>query len=235
MPKIIPDWELLQAFTRPQLPTGASKDLPLIAGIDEVGRGTWAGPVVAAAVVLPWGRQFEGLGDSKIVPVARRNLLDCEIKAQALAIGIGWVSAADIDAHGLSWAVRESGLRALANLGPLTTSITGIVLDGSHNYLADDPRAMVIVKGDAYVTPVAAASIIAKVARDKYMNQVHRQFPDYGFYRHVGYGTAQHRQAIAAHGVSPEHRLSIKPLRTYQVASSARILHSPVSTKGVYK
>ncbi len=197
MTRLIPDWQLV--------PVGQ-----LAAGIDEVGRGAWAGPVVAASVVLPHGLQLPWLADSKLVTPARRLVLDRTIRRQALDVGIGWVSASEVDEHGLSWAVRESGLRALAGM---LTLVEVILLDGKHNYLVDDARARVIVKGDALVTPIAAASVVAKVARDRYMAGLAQALPGYAFGLHKGYGTAAHSAALRTLGVTPHHRLSYRPVK----------------------
>lgn len=199
MASIIPTWDLVPSSI-------------ICAGIDEVGRGAWAGPVVAAAVILPYGLAFDGLGDSKRVPQAARLRLDREIRRHATTIGIGWVGPAEIDAYGLSWAVRQSGLRALA---ALSGHADAILLDGKHNYLADDPRSSVTIHGDALIVPIAAASIIAKVARDTYMEALGRVMPAFRFGAHKGYGTALHRQALERYGATIYHRMSYKPLRAY--------------------
>ncbi len=182
-----------------------------VIGIDEVGRGAWAGPVVAGAVVLPPELVIPGVADSKVLSHASRVRLDRAIRRQALAVGIGWVSAAEVDRQGLSWAVRESGLRALAD-GVIGAEPYMVVLDGRHNYLDGLHRSVAIVKADALVVPVSAASIVAKVARDRYMQALARRHVGYGFEKHKGYGTALHRAALRELGPSAEHRLSFKPL-----------------------
>jgi ribonuclease HII len=182
----------------------------MVVGIDEVGRGAWAGPVVAAAVVLPFGLQIDRLADSKLITEAVRVQLDRTIRAQAIAVGIGWVASQEVDEHGLSWAVRQSGLRSLE---AIEIEFEVILLDGSHNYLADDIRATVTVKGDALITPIAAASVVAKVARDRYMIALAGAYPAYGFEAHKGYGTALHQRALQASGVSSQHRRSYRPLQ----------------------
>jgi ribonuclease HII len=182
---------------------------PVVAGIDEVGRGCWAGPVVAAAVILRPGLRLAGVTDSKLLTHPRRLGLSRLIKRQALAVGIGWVAPADIDAHGLTWAVRQSGLRALADLG---SPYDAVLLDGNHNYLREHCHAQVIVKGDRLSFSIAAASIIAKVARDHYMAVLARRHPGYGFEFHKGYGTHAHQAALVELGPSPHHRHSWAPL-----------------------
>jgi len=199
--KIKPDWSLIA-------PTAS--DDQMVVGIDEVGRGAWAGPVVAAAVILPFGLQIDRLADSKLIKESVRVELDRVIRAQAIAVGIGWVSPGEVDQRGLSWAVRQSGLRSLA---AIETEFEAILLDGSHNYLADDARATVTIKGDALITPIAAASVVAKVARDRYMAALARAYPAYGFEAHKGYGTALHQQALKTSGVSLHHRRSYRPLQ----------------------
>ena len=197
-----PTWEAVAAY----IEAGEV----LIVGIDEVGRGALAGPVVAAAVILPPRLVVDGARDSKLVPPARRLVIDRSVRRQAFAIGIGWVSSREIDEYGLSWAVNQSGRRAIA---ALDHEYHRIMLDGKHNYLAPDYPSMVMIKADQYVMPVAAASIVAKVARDRYMKIIDRIYPRYGFGRHVGYGTAGHLEAIGEFGPSPVHRLSFAPLK----------------------
>jgi ribonuclease HII len=186
----------------------------VVAGVDEVGRGAWAGPVVAGAVILPPGVTLEGLNDSKLLtPLARRRL-DREVRAAAVAVGLGWVSAAEVDLRGLSWAVQMSGLRALAGL---EMEFDLVMLDGKHNYLADHHPARTLVKADQLVVPVAAASVVAKVARDRYLERLAGRYPGYGFERHKGYGTRAHAAALAELGACEEHRRSWGPLKV-QVA-----------------
>lgn len=197
-----PTWEAVFAL-------GASES-EVVVGIDEVGRGAWAGPVVAAAVVLPYGLQLNGLDDSKRLSPVQRQRLDRLVRQQATAIGIGWVANDEVDRHGLSWSVRESGLRALAELG-LTAD--RIILDGRHNFLRGTHPATALVGADALVTPVAAASVVAKVARDSYMEQLDRRYAGYGLAAHKGYGTTQHRRALVELGISPFHRRSYRPIK----------------------
>lgn len=182
-----------------------------VVGVDEVGRGSWAGPVVAAAVVLPEGIRVRGARDSKMLLPASRVKLARRIKQLAKAIGLGWASSDEVDQFGLTWAVRQSGLRALNGLG---CSFDMVVLDGKHNYLATDHPAAAYVKADATCLSVACASIVAKVARDSYMHQMHKLYPDYDFVSNKGYGTPRHRQAIKTM-MSPIHRSSWKPLMLF--------------------
>ncbi|MBW4061597.1 ribonuclease HII [Candidatus Saccharibacteria bacterium] len=209
MSRLTPTWDLVTAY--------ADAGRPII-GIDEVGRGAWAGPVVAGAVILRPGLIIDGLNDSKLVPAKRRLELDVQIRAQAVAYGLGWVWPAEVDEFGLSWAVAESGRRAITGITKSGFSLAAppiIILDGKWNYLAPTHDAVAIVKADSLVPPVAAGSIIAKVARDTYMAEAEKTHPGYGFAAHVGYGTVAHRQALASHGPTPIHRLSYKPLSQY--------------------
>ena len=182
-----------------------------IVGIDEVGRGAWAGPVTAAAVILPPRLRLPGLADSKLLSPAAREMLNRVIRRKAIAIGIGWVSSEELDANGLTWAVRQSGLRALANMN-LAESDYIVILDGKHNYLKDTHHSEAIVKADGTIMPVAAASVIAKVARDHYMVSLSRHIKGYGFESHKGYGTAMHQASLAALDVSSIHRRSFAPI-----------------------
>ena len=182
-----------------------------IVGIDEVGRGSWAGPVVAGAVILPERFDLPGLRDSKRVPRKHRERLTLAIKQQARAAALGWVSSREVDRYGLAWAVRQSGLRALQTL---SEAFDHVVLDGKYNYfLQEEFSSEVVIGGDDLVPAVSAAAILAKVARDRYMAYLDRQYPEYGFARHVGYGTAEHRQALHKYGVTAIHRRSYKPIQ----------------------
>ncbi len=180
----------------------------LVVGIDEVGRGCLAGPVVAAAVLLADEIKLPGVRDSKLLPPANRERLARRVKQAALAVGLGWVRHSEIDEHGLTWAVRQSGLRAL---GDLQSQADFVILDGNHNYLAETHRSRAYIKADMTCLPVAAASIIAKVARDQYMHRVAALYPGFGFETNVGYATPLHLRALRLN-VSPIHRRSFRPL-----------------------
>ncbi len=190
----------------------------MIVGIDEVGRGAWAGPMVVGAVMLG-GATIEGLTDSKKLTKKQREILDIEIRQKAMAIGLGWVSARDIDSIGLSAALKLASRRALAHI---RGEFKEIIIDGTIA-LIDDPRVTLLKKADLLIPSVSAASIVAKVARDNYMKHIDGIFPGYKFTGHVGYGTAAHRAAIADKGVTPLHRLSYMPLQSY------RMLAGPVT------
>jgi ribonuclease HII len=182
---------------------------PLVAGIDEVGRGCWAGPVVAAAVILSPRERLAGVTDSKLLSHDRRVKLARVIKRRALAVGIGWVAASDIDEHGLTWAVCQSGLRALKSM---RHPFDAVLLDGNHNYLSDYCHSQTIIKGDQLSYSIAAASIVAKVARDHYMMLQHKLYPEYDFASNKGYGTPRHARAVESH-LSPLHRRLFKPVQ----------------------
>jgi ribonuclease HII len=189
----------------------------MILGIDEVGRGPWAGPLVMGAVVLG-GEQIEGLTDSKKLTKKRREELEPEIYARAAGVGLGWVSARELDEVGMSEALVLACRRAVEAVDALGVAYHGIVIDGTINFLYDTPKGTYVStqkKADLLVPSVSAASIVAKVARDRYMEAQDAEFPGYGFASHVGYGTAAHRAAIERLGVTPLHRLSFAPLQKY--------------------
>ena len=180
-----------------------------LAGIDEVGRGPLAGPVVAAAVILDPARVPDGLDDSKKLPAAIREELFGEIMERALAVAVASVTAVEIDAINIRQATLLAMRRAVAAL-PLTP--LHILVDGN-----DPPQfacsCEAIIQGDGQIASIAAASIIAKVTRDRMMARLSQRYPAYGFSSHVGYGTPAHRKAIAAHGPCPEHRYSFAPVK----------------------
>ncbi|HEY5695284.1 MAG TPA: ribonuclease HII [Candidatus Saccharimonadales bacterium] len=186
----------------------------MILGIDEVGRGAWAGPMAVGAVVLG-GAEIRGLTDSKKLTKKQREQLDREIRQKALAVGIGWVSAKTIDTIGLSAALKLAARRAVAHIH---TEYHEVIIDGVMRLL-EDPRVTLMKKADLLVPSVSAASIVAKVARDHYMKHLDTVFPGYKFAGHVGYGTAAHREAIQTLGASPVHRLSYEPLKQYRTTS----------------
>jgi ribonuclease HII len=182
----------------------------MIVGIDEVGRGCWAGPLVAGAVVL--SEPIVGLRDSKKLTKLQRERLSAEIQVQAAAIGLGWVSPEEVDELGLSGAVRLAMERALAQI---TVPYERIIVDGNLNFLASNPKSEALIRADDSVPAVSAASIVAKVARDKWMStDAVRDYPQYHFDKHVGYGTALHLAMLKEHGVCPLHRRSFKPIQS---------------------
>jgi ribonuclease HII len=185
-------------------------------GIDEVGRGSWAGPLVAGAVIL-LDDGIAGLSDSKKLTKTQREALDIQIRAQAVAYGIGWVEAAEVDDYGLTAAVGLAMQRALAQL---KVDFDEMIIDGNLNYFPDEPRAKAVIKADDSVPAVSAASIIAKVARDSYMaNIAHAKFPEYAFDKHVGYGTSLHQQMLKSYGICDLHRKSFRPVQAILAAS----------------
>ena len=190
----------------------------LIVGLDEVGRGCWAGPLVAAAVVLSPNLVIPGLNDSKKLTKSQRRVLSVAIHGSAAAAGIGWVSSAVIDSLGLTVAV---GLAMQAAITQVIQSIgetpSSILIDGNYNFLPMYSGVTTIVRGDGSIPEISAASIIAKVARDNFMADAANKYPNYGFEKHVGYGTAQHNAALRTYGVTPLHRMSFKPVRAVQL------------------
>jgi ribonuclease HII len=180
--------------------TGLSR----IAGVDEAGRGPLAGPVVAAAVVIAPDRRIRGLADSKVLPPERREELFAVIHERAIAVGVGVVDHLTIDRINILEATRVAMGQALATLG-LAPEL--IITDFVTLRDCCCPQRN-LVDGDARCASVAAASIIAKVTRDRLMCQWDAQFPDYGFAKHKGYATAEHLAAIDRHGLCPLHRRS---------------------------
>ena len=180
----------------------------VLAGVDEAGRGSWAGPVVAAAVVLPDGWGPSGLDDSKKLTPARREVLCREIRASALDWGACAVSAGQIDALGILPATLSAMARAVAGLG-LTPDL--VLVDGDRLPTLPVP-AETLVRGDGTSAAVAAASVLAKVFRDRIMAAWDRHHPGYGFADHKGYGAPAHRTALRRLGPCPQHRRTYRPL-----------------------
>lgn len=178
----------------------------LVAGIDEVGRGALAGPVVTCAVVLHPDTLIEGLDDSKRVPRERRPALAAAVRADALALCVAQASAREIDSIGIAAATRLAWRRAVEGLG---VTVDHVLVDG--NDAAIDYPATAVVGGDAKCACIAAASVVAKVERDALMERLAPQHPGYGFEVNRGYGTAEHMEAILRLGPSPVHRRSFAP------------------------
>ncbi len=194
----------------------------MILGIDEVGRGPWAGPLVVGAVVLD-GTQIDGLTDSKKLTKKRREALHDEIHKKAAAVGLGWVEAREIDEIGLSASLALATRRAMEQI---KAPYHEIIIDGTINFLKDTSKGKYVTtmkKADLLVPSVSAASIVAKVTRDRFMTEQDAIYPGYKFASHVGYGTAAHRAAIDKLGVTPLHRLSFAPLQKYSVDGSAEV------------
>ena len=182
----------------------------LIAGIDEAGRGPLAGPVVAAAVVFPTGSDFSWLEDSKKLTAPCREELFLLIGQQALAYSWAAVTTDIIDHIGILKATFEAMRQALKQL---SIQPDFVLIDGPHLPPQLSKPAEAVVRGDSKSASIAAASIIAKVTRDRMMLELHKQFPHYGFDQHKGYATEAHLKAIAEHGPCPAHRRSFEPVR----------------------
>jgi ribonuclease HII len=180
----------------------------LVAGVDEAGRGPLAGPVVAAAVILDDLNPIKGLADSKQLSAKRRDALFDEIRAKALCCSVAQASVDEIDRLNILHATMLAMQRAVQGL---RLKPVKVLVDG--NRLPPlDVVAEAIVQGDAKVQAISAASILAKVTRDRLLDELHAQHPQYGFDRHKGYGTAQHLAALRAHGPLPVHRRSFAPV-----------------------
>lgn len=189
------------------------------AGVDEVGRGPLAGPVLAAAVIFS-GHYPAGLKDSKKLTAKRRSELAVEIKASALSWAIGWASVAEIDRINILRAAHLAMQRAVA---ALSAQPEVLLVDG--NLLPSFPLpAVAVIKGDDRIPEISAASIIAKVARDAEMCRLARLHPGYGLERHKGYATADHRAALQRLGPTPQHRYSFAPVRQ---AAERRLVSLP--------
>lgn len=194
----------------------------MILGIDEVGRGPYAGPLVIGACILgDWQNSentewIEKLTDSKKLSAKRRDELYVLIKEKALAAATGWVSSVEIDEIGLSEALRLATRRAVEQIQKTKVPFSEIIIDGTMNFLAGtklEKYVSTLKKGDFLVKEISAASILAKVERDKYMAELDAVYPEYGFGKHVGYGTAVHQKAMEEFGLTPEHRRSFRPVR----------------------
>ncbi|MBL0225399.1 MAG: ribonuclease HII [Geobacteraceae bacterium] len=194
-----------------------NKGFQLVAGIDEAGRGPLAGPVVAAAVILPAGLVIPGVNDSKkLSPDTRERLFDI-IMAQARAVGVGMGSPELIDRINILQATRQAMLTAVAQLDPQPDYL---LIDGISTIDSPIPQKT-IKKGDSLSLSIAAASIIAKVTRDRLMRELDRVHPGYGFSGHKGYGSASHMEAIRRLGPSPAHRLSFGGVKEYLPCTSS--------------
>jgi ribonuclease HII len=182
-----------------------------ILGVDEVGRGAWAGPLVIGAVMLGESR-IRGLRDSKLLPKETRQRLSEKIYERCVFASLGWVTSDELDEIGLTEATTLGIRRALNGFD---YSKSEMIIDGSVNYFKEYTGARCIIQADQSVPAVSAAGIIAKVARDNYMSRLAAKFPAYGFDSHVGYGTRNHIAIINQLGVCSEHRLSFKPLSVF--------------------
>jgi len=204
-----------------------------ILGIDEVGRGPWAGPLVVGACVLG-DAKIDGLTDSKKLSAKKREQLAAEIHQKA-ACGLGWIPASELDEIGLSAALRKACRMAVKQLSESGASFHEIIIDGTVNFLSDtklSPYVQILKKADLLVPEVSAASIIAKVARDNYMIELAKKYPEYAFEKHVGYGTAAHKNALLQHGVCPEHRKSFRPIREIMQYQTDKSAHDNTTRRG---
>jgi len=186
----------------------------LIAGVDEVGRGSWAGPLVAAAVVLPLDsalQSLDGVRDSKQLAPSLREELSETIRRVAIAVGVAIVSHTAVDDLGIAAANRQALSGAVAALGVRPDAL---LIDYFRLPESDLPQ-LCMPHGDDQSLSIAAASIVAKVTRDGWMRNVDTAYPQYGFARNKGYGTVDHRRALRDHGPCPLHRLSFRPLKTW--------------------
>ncbi len=181
----------------------------LLAGVDEAGRGPLAGPVIAAAVILDPRRPIDGLRDSKQLSAARRAALAGRIRSEALAWALGRAEAAEIDRLNILQATLLAMQRAVAALEPAPQRVQ---VDGNRAPRLACP-VETVVKGDASIPAIAAASILAKVVRDEEMEELEAQYPGYGFARHKGYPTRAHIESLQRLGPCPQHRLSFAPVR----------------------
>ncbi len=191
-----------------------SKPAGLVAGVDEAGRGPLAGPVVAAAVILDRRRPIAGLRDSKALPPARREALAILIRARALAWSVGWADACEIDVLDVLQASLLAMRRALLGL---SLAPARVLVDGRHcpsvARLGYACAAEALVRGDARVAEISAASILAKQSRDAWMLSAAPAYPGYGFERHKGYPTPEHLRGLSQRGACRLHRLSFAPVR----------------------
>jgi ribonuclease HII len=203
----------MQGDTWDGIPVGARS-----AGVDEVGRGPLAGPVMAAAVILPEGYELPGLTDSKRLSAQRREALAALLRVDAECWALGSASAAEIDVLNIHHATLLAMRRAVLALPRMPEHL---LVDG--RFAPAGPwRATTVVGGDATVPAISAASIIAKVARDTLLMKLHDRYPAYGFDRHAGYPTPAHLAALVEHGPCPEHRRSFAPVARSIEAESAR-------------
>src|SRR5256885_30704 len=219
---ILPNWPPMRSRkSLPPLPPEQAC-LPwhppgLVAGVDEAGRGPLAGPVVAAAVILDDLNPIEGLNDSKKLTAARREALYDEIRAKALCCSIAEASVEEIDRLNILQATLLAMRRAVLGL---RLKPVLVLVDGNQLPVLD-VQAEAIVKGDSLVQAISAASILAKVTRDRWCERLHEQYPEYGFDGHKGYGTAAHLAALRLHGACEEHRRTFAPVA--HVVSIARM------------
>ncbi len=199
----------------------------MILGVDEVGRGAWAGPLVVGACVLPGDHQISGLTDSKKLTAKKRQAIFDQLQAANVSYGLGWVWPEQIDEIGLSAALKQATYEAVSQI---KSNYDQIIVDGTINFLADYDQfdnVSTLKKADLLVPSVSAAAILAKVSRDQYMIDLtkNNKYEKYQFDKHVGYGTSLHRQMLDKYGVSEIHRRSFKPI--------AKMLNQKEETKNI--
>lgn len=188
-----------------------SNGFQTIAGIDEAGRGPLAGPVVSAAVILPEQLPVSGISDSKKISPKKREMLYDDIYRHAVAVGVGIVDPVEIDRINILQASLTAMSISVQNLHPVPGFL---LIDGQFTISSDFPQKA-IIKGDSLSISIAAASIIAKVTRDRMMEEYAKEYPEFDFSKNKGYPTKAHKAAIRKHGVSPIHRLSFKGVKEY--------------------
>lgn len=212
----------------------------IILGIDEVGRGPYAGPLVIGACILPVDRAanpwIEELNDSKKLSEKKREELYKIIKEHAIS-ATGWVTSAELDEIGMSEALRLATRRAVEKIRAEKVPFTEIIIDGISNFLVGttlEKYVTTMKKADFLIKEVSAASIVAKVERDNYMKELAKKYPGYGFEKHVGYGTAAHQKAMETLGLTPEHRRSFGPVAKLAAQTSPSRVSTPhPSTKQI--
>lgn len=185
-----------------------NKGYKFIAGVDEVGRGPLAGPVVAAAVILPKDFFLPGIDDSKKISEKKRNEYDEIIRREAIAVSVAMLDAGEIDRVNIYEATKKAMLAAITSLDPNPEVLLIDAMKLDTPYVVES-----IIKGDSKSVSIAAASIVAKVARDRLMVELSNQFPEYGFKQNMGYGTREHLQALQKYGITPYHRKSFAPVK----------------------
>lgn len=187
----------------------------IIVGIDEAGRGPLAGRVYAAAVILETSNSIKGLNDSKKLSALQREALYEEIINKSLAYSISYASNEEIDQINILKASHLAMKRALTGI---ETYFDSVLVDGNIYPFEESHKGMAIIKGDSKVPQIMAASILAKVSRDKYMEQMSKLYPQYDFYKHKGYPTLHHRNLVKIYGPSPIHRKTFKGVKEYLIA-----------------
>jgi ribonuclease HII len=197
-------------FERLLLARGFSR----VAGTDEVGRGPLAGPVVAASVILPPDCDHSRFCDSKQTTETQRYKLRDLLYSVGAAIGIGSVSAGEVDKINILQASLQAMKHSIESLGDAESAPDFILVDGTFEVPIDTPQET-LVKGDSRSASIAAASIVAKIARDEIMKELHLDYPQYNFIANKGYPTREHREAVSLHGPSPVHRLSFRGVREF--------------------